>query len=687
MLHRGAIIRRASKFRALSPSQLRYANSLASYQKTHGSDPRTSLGASIGTKQTISLATSGAQKPSWELARAKIESEYDDSMVGLKGGQIFHEMMKRHGVKHIFGYPGGAILPVFDAIYESSHFDFILPKHEQGAGHMAQGYARATGKPGVVLVTSGPGVTNMVTPMQDALSDGTPIVVFCGQVPTRAIGTDAFQESDAVGICGACSKWAVTVNSIDELPQRITEAFDIATSGRPGPVLVSLPSDVTASTLQRPISTKSMLPSRRRVESRARATDIQSKELEETLNRVARLVNLARKPVIYAGQGIILPENGPELLKELADKCSIPVTTSLQGLGAFDELDDKALHMLGLHGTAYANMAVQNADLILALGARFDDRVTMDVSKFAPAAFTAEKEGRGGVVHFEILPKNINKVVNATEAVEGDVSTNLRLLLPLLRAVDPLDESRKEWLSAIQEWKSTWPISDFDRTSRPELIKPQVVVERLSHLVEDRKEDVFITTGVGQHQMWAAQHFRWRKPRSMITSGGLGTMGFGLPAAIGAKVAHPDALVIDIDGDASFSMTLTELSTAAQFNVGVKILLLNNDEQGMVTQLQNSYYEDRYAHAHHENPDFVTLAESMHVKARRVSDPRELDESLAWLLETPGPALLEVVTDRKVPVLPTVPSGRGLDEFIPYSQEKEIQRRELIRRRTQGLHG
>jgi acetolactate synthase-1/2/3 large subunit len=344
------------------------------------------------------------------------------------------------------------------------------------------------------------------------------------------------------------------------------------------------------------------------------------------------------------------------------------VTTSLQGLGAFDELDDKALHMLGLHGTAYANMAVQKADLILALGARFDDRVTMNVSKFAPAAFTADKEGRGGIVHFEILPKNINKVVNATEAVEGDVSTNIRLLLPLLRAVDPLDASRKDWLSAIQEWKSIWPISDFDRNSRPELIKPQVVVERLNHLVENRRGDVFITTGVGQHQMWAAQHFRWRKPRSMITSGGLGTMGFGLPAAIGAKVAHPNALVIDIDGDASFSMTLTELSTAAQFNVGVKILLLNNDEQGMVTQLQNAYYEDRYAHAHHENPDFVKLAESMHVKARRVSNPQVLDESLAWLLETRGPALLEVVTDRKVPVLPTVPSGRGLDEFTPYSQ-------------------
>ncbi|KAJ4311032.1 Acetolactate synthase, mitochondrial, partial [Fusarium piperis] len=283
---------------------------------------------------------------------------------------------------------------------------------------MAQGYARASGKPGVVLVTSGPGATNMVTPMQDALSDGTPLVVFSGQVRTTSLGSDAFQEADTIGITRACTKWNVMVKHVDELPQRINEAFEIATTGRPGPVLVDLPQDVTVEMLRRPVAAKAHVPSRSiRHQMAARARD---HELEIDLRRVARLINLSRKPVIYAGQGVILSDGGPELLKQLADRCSIPVTTSLQGLGAFDELDDKALHMLGLHGTAYANMSIQQADLILALGARFDDRVTMNVSKFAPAACTAEREGRGGIVHFEMVPKNINKVVQATEAIEGD---------------------------------------------------------------------------------------------------------------------------------------------------------------------------------------------------------------------------------------------------------------------------
>lgn len=534
---------------------------------------------------------------------------------------------------------------------------------------MAQGYARASGKPGVVLVTSGPGATNMVTPMQDALSDGTPMVVFCGQVPTTALGSDAFQEADTIGISRACTKWNTMVSHIDELPQRINEAFEIATTGRPGPVLVELPKDVTVDVVRRPVATKAHLPSRS-IRHQI-AAESRNQQLDQILDRVAKLVNMAQKPIIYAGQGIILSEGGPELLKELADKCSIPVTTTLQGLGAFDELDEKALHMVGLHGTAYANMSIQQADLILALGARFDDRVTMDVSKFAPAAHAAEKEGRGGIVHFEIVPKNINKVVQATEAVEGDVATNLQRLLPLLHACDPQSAQRKEWFSQISEWKAKWPLSNFDRRIRSGLIKPQIVIEELNNLLKDRKEDTYITTGVGQHQMWTAHHFRWRKPRTMITSGGLGTMGYGLPAAIGAKIAHPGALVIDVDGDASFSMTLSELSTAAQFDIGVKVLLLNNEEQGMVTQLQNHYYQDRYAHTHHINPDFVKLSKAMHVQARRVSDPDDVVESLRWLVESDGPALLEVVTDKKVSVWPTVPSGRGLHEFIAYDEGKK----------------
>ncbi|KAJ4174441.1 Acetolactate synthase, mitochondrial [Fusarium falciforme] len=612
------------------------------------------------------------------------KNDMDESFIGKTGGEIFHEMMLRHGVKHIFGYPGGAILPVFDAIYNSKHFDFILPRHEQGAGHMAEGYARASGKPGVVLVTSGPGATNVITPMQDALSDGTPMVVFTGQVVTSAIGSDAFQEADVVGISRACTKWNVMVKNVAELPRRINEAFEIATSGRPGPVLVDLPKDVTAGVLRRAIPTETALPSLPSAASRA-AMEVSKKQLEASLKRVSKLVNIAKKPIIYAGQGIILSEGGPELLKELADKCSIPVTTTLQGLGAYDELDEKSLHMLGMHGAAYANMAMQEADLIIALGARFDDRVTLSIAKFAPGAKAAAAEGRGGIVHFEIMPKNINKVVQATEAIEGDVATNLKQLMPFVDAKTM--EDRKEWFGKINEWKKKWPLSDYERAERQGLIKPQTLIEELSKLTEDRKDQTYISTGVGQHQMWTAQHFRWRHPRSMITSGGLGTMGYGLPAAIGAKVAQPDALVIDIDGDASFNMTLTELSTAAQFNIGVKVIVLNNEEQGMVTQWQNIFYEDRYAHTHQTNPDFIKLAEAMHIQSRRVSKPDEVVDALKWLINTDGPALLEVITDKKVPVLPMVPVGSGLHEFLVFDGTKEKKRRELMRERTCGLHG
>jgi len=560
------------------------------------------------------------------------------------------------------GYPGGAILPVFDAIYQSKHFDFILPRHEQGAGHMAEGYARASGKPGVVLVTSGPGATNVVTPMQDALMDGTPLVVFCGQVVTSAIGSDAFQEADMVGITRPCTKWNVLVKNIAELPRRINEAFEIATSGRPGPVLVDLPKDVTASILHRPIPMSSSLPTQVSAATLA-ARELSRQQLDTSIRKAARLINMAKKPVIYAGQGILQTENGPTLLKELSEKANIPVTTTLQGLGAYDELNSKSLHMLGMHGSAYANMAMQEADLILALGARFDDRITGAIAKFAPAAKVAASEGRGGIVHFEIMPKNINKVVQATEAVEGDVGTNLTRLLPLVNIV----KERPEWFAQIDDWKKRFPWA-YEKEGENGLIKPQTVMEKLSDLTADRKEETILTTGVGQHQMWCAQHYRWRYPRTMITSGGLGTMGYGLPAAIGAKVARPECTVIDIDGDSSFSMTLTELSTAAEFNIGVKIIILNNEEQGMVTQWQTLFYTDRFSHTHQRNADFVKLGDAMGVQAKRCIKSEELEESLKWLLDSEGPALLEIVTDQKVPVLPMVPAGAGLHEFMVYDE-------------------
>ncbi len=560
--------------------------------------------------------------------------ELDDSFVGLSGGEIFHEMMLRQGVKHIFGYPGGAILPVFDAIYNSKHFDFILPRHEQGAGHMAEGYARASGKPGVVLVTSGPGATNVITPMQDALSDGTPMVVFCGQVVTSAIGTDAFQEADVVGISRPCTKWNVLVKNIAELPMRIKEAFEIATSGRPGPVLVDLPKDVTAGILRRPIPTQSTLPAHPSAASLA-ARDSSKRQLERSISRVADLINIAKKPIIYAGQGMMGNPDGPGLLKQLADKANIPVTTTLQGLGGFDELDPKALLMLGMHGSAYANMAMQEADLIIALGARFDDRVTGSVGKFAPQARAAAAERRGGIVHFEIMPKNINKVIQATEAVVGDVTANIAELMPKVNAV----KERPEWFAQINDWKARFPMNSYEKETPEGLIKPQQFIEKLSNMTAHMKDKTIIATGVGQHQMWTAQHFRWRNPRTMVTSGGLGTMGYGLPAAIGAKVAKPECLVIDIDGDASFNMTLTELSTANQFNIGVKVIILNNEEQGMVTQWQSLFYEDRFAWTHQKNPDFVKLSEAMGVPARRCLKPADVEASLKWLIEESGEGL------------------------------------------------
>ncbi|KAG8525928.1 uncharacterized protein KY384_000690 [Bacidia gigantensis] len=502
---------------------------------------------------------------------------------------------------------------------------------------------------------------------------GTPLVVFCGQVPTTAIGSDAFQEADVVGISRACTKWNTMVKDVAELPMKIKEAFEIAVSGRPGPVLVDLPKDVTASILRRPIPTESTLPSHPSAASLA-ARDLTKKQLDGSIKRVARLVNMAKKPVIYAGQGVLALPEGPKLLKEFADKANIPVTTTVQGLGGFDELDEKSLYMLGMHGSCSANMAIQEADLVIALGARFDDRVTGLISKFAPQAKLAASEKRGGIVHFEILPKNINKVVQANEAVEGDVAANLALLLPQIQTVS----SRPEWFAQLADWKKRLPFN-YEKQSPNGLIKPQAVIEKLSDLTADRKDRTIITTGVGQHQMWTAQHFRWRYPRTMITSGGLGTMGFGLPASLGAKVARPEALVVDIDGDASFNMTLTELSTAHQFNIGVKIIILNNEEQGMVTQWQTLFYEDRFAHTHQKNPDFVKLAEAMGVQAQRVVAPADVEDKLKWLIESDGPALLEVITDKKVPVLPMVEGGKALHEFRVYDEEKEKARRNDLR--------
>lgn len=606
------------------------------------------------------------------------EPMMDDSFIGLTGGEIFHEMMLRHDVDTVFGYAGGAILPVFDAIYNSDKFKFVLPRHEQGAGHMAEGYAKATGKPGVVVVTSGPGATNVITPLADALMDGVPLVVFTGQVPTTAIGTDAFQEADVIGISRSCTKWNVMVKNVAELPRRINEAFEIATTGRPGPVLVDLPKDVTASILRESIPINTTLPSNALTQITRK---VANEFTNEAIKRAAELINIAKKPVVYAGAGVLNHPDGPKLLKELSDKAVIPVTTTIQGLGGFDQNDPKSLDMLGMHGSAAANTAVQKADLIIALGARFDDRVTLNVSKFAPAAKLAAQEGRGGIIHFEISPKNINKVVEATEAIEGDVTANLKKILPLIKSV----ETRPEWMDQVTTWKEKYPFR-YLLEEPGSKIKPQTLIKEISKQSATYGKEVIVTTGVGQHQMWAAQYFTWTKPRTMITSGGLGTMGFGLPAAIGAQVAKPDAIVIDIDGDASFNMTLTELSSAVQADAPVKVCVLNNEEQGMVTQWQSLFYEHRYSHTHQSNPDFMKLADAVGIKGIRVTAQEDLEAKVKEFLDYPGPVLFEAVVEKKVPVLPMVPAGKGLDEFILYDEEVERQEKKLRHERTGGQY-
>lgn len=593
--------------------------------------------------QTRSLSTDLAQK---ERRAPKLTDEY----IGKTGAEIFHETLGELGVDCVFGYPGGAILPVFDAIYESEHFKFILSRHEQGAGHMAQGYARATGKPGIVLVTSGPGATNTVTPLQDALMDGTPMIVFSGQVATQVLGSDAFQEADIMGITRPCTKWNVQVRNIKDLARNIREAFHIATTGRPGPVLVDLPKDITAALCRTPVTKEPQLLGY----YGAKKVDGNRINQDANIARAAEMINKAKKPVIYAGAGAL---HASEELRAFARAANIPVTTSLQGMGAFDERDPLSLHMLGMHGSVYANKAIQDADAIIAIGARFDDRVTGRVPDFAPEARRAGAEGRGGIIHFDIQGKQIGKIVPANVSIVGDAKYNLQQIMPKVDS-----KPRSEWHKKVQGWKAKYPFRY--RASAPGApMKAQRVIEELYQQTKDL-DDVIITTGVGQHQMWAAQFYRWSKPNTCITSGGLGTMGFGLPSAIGAKAARPNAVVVDIDGDASFAMTLTEMATAAEFGINVKVLLLNNNFQGMVKQWQDLFYEERYSGTPMKNPNFVKFAESMNCEAIRCSDEQELKEAMAKFLAAEGPILGEFVVEKNEHCYPMVGAGRALDEMI-----------------------
>ena len=570
-------------------------------------------------------------------------SQLTDRYAGLTGAQIFHELMHEHGVEVAFGYPGGAILPVFDAIYKSQYFKFILSRHEQGAGHMAEGYARASGKVGVVIVTSGPGATNTVTALQDANMDGTPIIVFAGQVATPAIGTDAFQEADVTGITRPCTKWNVLIKDVRDFPRRVNEAFHIATTGRPGPVVVDMPKNVTAAVLNDPVAVEPYLP----------GYHLREMGTSSEIERAAEMINRADRPLFYCGQGVI-QSGGHEALRQIAETGNIPVTTTLQGLGGFDETSPLSLHMLGMHGSAYANWAMQKADLIIAVGARFDDRVTARVADFVPEARKAERRGKGGIIHFDIAPENIGKAVGVTLGIEGDARRNLEALLPMIES-----RPRKTWIKQVQQWKHKYPFR-YKPDDRPGHLKPQAVIEELFKQTEG---EAVVTTGVGQHQMWAAQFYQFKYPRQFITSGGLGTMGYGCPSAIGAQLARPDKTVVNIDGDGSFCMTGMEMTTAAQYDIPVKTLILNNDFQGMVKQWQDLFYAERYSHTEMSNPDFVKLAEAMHCTGVRCDSHDDLPAKMDEFLSADGPTVGDFFVEKHEHVYPMVPAGAALDQM------------------------
>jgi acetolactate synthase I/II/III large subunit len=550
-----------------------------------------------------------------------------------KGAEVLHDILLEQGVEVIFGYPGGAILPTFDVLHRTP-MKFILSRHEQGAGHMADGYARATGKVGVAVVTSGPGATNMVTALGTAYMDSVPMVCISGQVATAAIGNDAFQEADVVGVTRPVTKHNILVRNVDDLGRVIREAFHIARTGRPGPVLVDVPKDVQAKLTTHGDKAEIDLPGYR---PRCKGNPRQIK-------LAAEAINAAERPVLYVGGGVIAAGGTPEL-RELMRKGNIPCTTTLLGLGAVDEVGDAAhsLQMLGMHGTAYANFSVQNCDLLIAVGARFDDRVTGRLETFAPYA---------KIIHIDVDPSSIGKSVEVDIPVVGDAKSVLAELLPLIE-----HRPRAEWFERIKQWKTKYPLA---YGNPPGTILPQYVIDQISEIT---KGEAVICTGVGQHQMWAAQFYRWRFPRQMVTSGGLGTMGFGFPACIGAAIGCPGRAVIDIDGDSSFLMTSNELATAAEYQVPAKVVILNNHFSGMVRQWQELFYDRRYMAVKMTNPNFAKVADAFGCTGLEVHDKKDVPDAIRKMLATPGPVVMDVHVAPEENVFPMVATGKSLHEM------------------------
>jgi acetolactate synthase-1/2/3 large subunit len=550
----------------------------------------------------------------------------------------------------LFGYPGGAVLPIYDEIFKQDKIKHILVRQEGGAVHAAEGYARSSGKPGVCLVTSGPGATNAVTGLTDALMDSIPLVCITGQVATHLIGSDAFQECDTVGITRACTKHNWLVKNAADLPRILHEAFYVATTGRPGPVVVDIPKDVQ---FAKAAYTGPANVRHRTYRPRLKGDIAKIKEAVE-------LLATAKKPLFYTGGGVI--NSGPaasQLLRELARMTGIPVTSTLMGLGAFPAADKQWLGMLGMHGTYEANWAMHDCDVMINIGARFDDRITGRIDAFAP---NSKK------VHIDIDPSAINKNVLVDIPVIGDVAHVLEDFIRLWKAgAHRIDAAAlKSWWAEIEGWRAKKSLA---YQNSKEIIKPQYAIERLYELTKGK--ETFITTEVGQHQMWAAQHFHFEKPNHWMTSGGLGTMGYGLPAAIGVQLAHPGKLVIDIAGEASILMNMQEMSTAAQYRLPVKIFILNNQYMGMVRQWQELLHGGRYSESYTEAlPDFVKLAEAYRGTGLRVEKPADLDAAIMKMIETPGPVILDCVVDKQENCFPMIPSGKAHNEMILSSEQK-----------------
>lgn len=569
------------------------------------------------------------------------------------GAEILIVCLKKEGVKHIFGYPGGVVLNIFDVLYDDKDIKLILTRHEQGAVHAADGYARASGKVGVALVTSGPGATNTVTGIANASMDSIPIVVFSGQVPTMLIGNDAFQDADIVGITRPCTKHNYLVKDTNDLAQIVREAFYIASTGRPGPVLIDLPKDVTGGMAE------FIWPKQVKIKGYNPTYHGNKWMIKQAADEIAK----AKKPVIMAGGGVIISGASNEV-KELAEYIKTPVTMTLMGLGGFPGTHKLSMGMLGMHGTYCANMAVQNADLLIGIGVRFDDRVTGRTASFAPNA---------KIVHIDIDPTSIRKNVRVDVPVVGDVRLVLKDMIQVLKETKGQWAAvRASWLKQIDTWKKERPLTyRFDK----DIIKPEFVVEKIYDITGG---DAIICTEVGQNQMWAAQYYKYDKPRRLLTSGGLGTMGYGFPAAIGAQIAHPDKLVIDIAGDGSIQMNIQELATAVINKLPVKVAILNNQYLGMVRQWQELFYKERYSYSHLDVvPDFIKVAEAYGAVGLRAAKPEEVEPVLKEGLRVKDkPVFMDFIVDWKEKVYPMVPAGGAIDEMI-FEEEEEKPKRKL----------